>query len=302
MSNRTLLVLAAGMGSRYGGLKQIDKLGQGGETIIDYSIYDAVQAGFNKIIFVIRKCIEHDFKEVIINKFTNKIAVDYVLQELNCLPCGFEPPKEREKPWGTAHAILMAKDKIDDFFAVINGDDFYGKHAFVVMANYLNTLSLDDKKSYSMVAYRLGNTLSENGTVSRGVCTVDNHFYLEKVVEHTKLKADNGKIINCENELSITELSPETPVSMNFWGFHPAIFEHIEQLFVDFLQKNISNPKSEFYIPFVVDALIKQHKIRVKVLQTDSQWYGITYREDRQQVIDRFKEMVDNKIYPPVLW
>jgi len=153
-----------------------------------------------------------------------------------------------------------------------------------------------------MTAYRLGNTLSENGTVSRGVCTVDNHFYLEKVVEHTKLKADNGKIINCENELSITELSPETPVSMNFWGFHPAIFEHIEQLFVDFLQKNISNPKSEFYIPFVVDALIKQHKIRVKVLQTDSQWYGITYREDRQQVIDRFKEMVDNKIYPPVLW
>jgi choline kinase len=302
MTNHTLLVLAAGMGSRYGGLKQIDKLGQGGETIIDYSIYDAIQAGFNKIIFVIRKSIENDFKEVIINKFANKIDIDYVFQELDCLPAGFTTPKEREKPWGTAHAILMAKDKIDDFFAVINGDDFYGKNSFVVMANHLNTLSLDDKKSCNMVAYRLGNTLSESGTVSRGVCTVNNNFYLEKVVEHTKIKRENGKIINCENELSITELSTETSVSMNFWGFHPVIFEHIEQLFVDFLQKNIHNPKSEFYIPFVVDDLIKQHKICVKVLQTDLQWYGITYIEDRQQVIDKFKEMVDNQIYPPVLW
>jgi len=302
MNNRTLLVLAAGMGSRYGGLKQIDKLGQGGETIIDYSIYDAVQAGFNKIVFVIRKSIENDFKEVIINKFADKIAVDYVLQELDCLPAGFDVPKERVKPWGTAHAILMAKDKIDDYFAVVNGDDFYGKKAFVVMANYLNTLSLDDKKSCSMVAYRLGNTLSENGTVSRGVCTVDNNFYLEKVVEHTKISRNNGKIINCENKSSIIKLAPETLVSMNFWGFHPDIFEHIEQLFVDFLQKNIHNPKSEFYIPFVVDNLIKQHKICVKVLQTDSQWYGITYIEDRQQVIDKFKEMVNNKIYPPMLW
>ena len=302
MNNRTLLVLAAGMGSRYGGLKQIDKLGQGGETIIDYSIYDAVNAGFNKIIFVIRKSIEEDFKTVIINKFKGKIAVDYVLQELDCLPAGFCVPKEREKPWGTAHAILMAKNKIDDFFTVINGDDFYGKNAFAVMANYLNTLSLNDTKACSMVAYRLDNTLSENGTVSRGVCTVDENFYLKKVVEFTKLKQDNGKIINCENEHSITELPPNTPVSMNFWGFHPIIFEHIERLFADFLQENAQNPKSEFYIPFVVDELIRQQKINVKVLQTDAQWYGITYREDRQQVIDKFKEMVDNKIYPPVLW
>ena len=290
------------MGSRYGGLKQIDKLGQGGETIIDYSIYDAVNAGFNKIIFVIRKSIEADFKETVINKFKDKIAVDYVLQELDCLPAGFDVPKEREKPWGTAHAILMAKDKIDGFFAVINGDDFYGKNAFVAMANYLNTLSLDDKKACSMVAYRLGNTLSENGTVSRGICTVDSDFYLEKVVEHTKLKQDKGKIINCENEFLELELLPETPVSMNFWGFHPVIFEHIERLFIHFLQENIHNPKSEFYIPFVVDDLIKEQKIRVKVLQTDAQWYGITYREDRQFVIDKFKEMVDNKIYPSVLW
>ena len=302
MTNRTLLILAAGMGSRYGGLKQIDKVGQGGETIIDYSVYDAVQAGFNKIIFVIRKNIEADFKEAIIDKFKDKIDVDYVFQELDSLPAGFHFPKEREKPWGTAHAVLTAKDKINDFFAVINGDDFYGKNAFVVMSNYLNTLSLEDKKSCSMAAYRLGNTLSENGTVSRGVCTVDDNSYLEKVVEHTKLKQDGNKIINYDNEFSTTELSPDVPVSMNFWGFHPIIFEHIESLFADFLRKNMHNPKSEFYIPFVVDDLIKQDKIRVKVLQTDSQWYGITYWEDRQNVIDKFKEMIDNKIYPAVLW
>jgi choline kinase len=302
MNNHTLLILAAGMGSRYGGLKQMDKLGQGGETIIDYSIYDAVNAGFNKIIFVIRKDIEADFKSAVIDKFKDKIAVDYVLQELDCLPTGFFVPEDRQKPWGTAHAILMAKDKIDDFFTVINGDDFYGKNAFVVIANYLSTLSLDDKNACFMVAYRLDNTLSENGTVSRGICTVDDDFYLQKVVEHTQLKRDNGKIFNYENELSAVELSPDLPVSMNFFGFHPIIFEHIEQLFVDFLQKNCQNPKSEFYIPFVVDDLIRQQKICVKVLQTDAQWYGITYREDRQLVMDKFKEMVDNQIYPSVLW
>ena len=302
MKNQTLLVLAAGMGSRYGGLKQIDKLGQGGETIIDYSVYDALRAGFNKIIFVIRKSIEADFKEVIIKKFENKIAVDYVFQEVDKLPGGFSSPKEREKPWGTAHAILMAKNKINDFFAVINGDDFYGRNSFAVLADYLNNLSLSNTKSCSMVAYCLGNTLSEHGTVSRGICTIDNDFYLKKIVECTKLKQNNGKIINHINENSIEELMPDTPVSMNFWGFHPSIFEHIESLFVDFLQKNINNPQAEFYIPFVVDDLIKQDKIQVKVLQTNSQWYGITYREDRQFVIDKFKEMLNDKIYPQKLW
>lgn len=302
MKNQTLLVLAAGMGSRYGGLKQIDKLGQNGETIIDYSVYDALCAGFNKIIFVIRKNIEADFKEAIIKKFENKIAVDYVFQDVDKLPNGFSPPKEREKPWGTAHAILMAKNKINDFFAVINGDDFYGRNSFAILADYMNILSLKDTKSCSMVAYRLGNTLSENGTVSRGICTVDDNFYLKKIVEYTKLEQSEGKIINRENENSTEEFMFDTPVSMNFWGFHPSIFENIETLFIDFLQKNINNPKAEFYIPFVVDALIKQNKIQVKVLQTSSQWYGITYREDRQFVSNKFKEMYNDKIYPPKLW
>ena len=296
MSNYTLLVLAAGMSSRYGGLKQIDQLGQEGETIIDYSIYDALQAGFNKIVFVIRKDIEDDFKEIIIKKFQDKIAVDYVLQEIDCLPEGFELPKERKKPWGTAHAILMAKNKINNFFAVINGDDFYGKSSFLVLANYMKTLSLNDTKSCSMVAYRLRNTLSEHGTVSRGICCVTPDSYLEKVLEYTKLQHRNGKIINTDEQQIITEFPPDTPVSMNFWGFHPSIFKHIEDLFIDFLQKNIHHPESEFYIPFVVDNLIRQKKIQVKVLQTDSQWYGITYQEDRQYVIDKFKEI------SPIRW
>jgi len=303
MKNHTLLVLAAGMGSRYGGLKQIDKLGKGGETIIDYSVYDAVKAGFSKIIFVIRKSIEDDFKDIVVKKFeNNNISVDYVFQEIDSLPAGFSPDNDREKPWGTAHAILMAKDKISDFFAVINGDDFYGRNSFAILSDYLDTLSLADAKSCSMVAYRLGNTLSKHGTVSRGICTVDKDFYLNKVVEYTKLEECDDKIINHAETGATEEFTPETPVSMNFWSFHPSIFEHIESLFVDFLQHNIHNPKAEFYIPFVVDDLIKQGKIRVKVLQTNSQWYGITYREDRQYVIDRFNEMVNDKVYPPILW
>jgi dTDP-glucose pyrophosphorylase len=302
MSKYTLLILAAGMGSRYGGLKQIDKLGPGGETIIDYSIYDALHAGFDKIVFVIRKSIEAEFQEIVIEKFKGKIEVDYVLQEIEHIPSRFKLSVPREKPWGTAHAILMAKDKIHDFFAVINGDDFYGKNSFLVLSHYLNTLSLSNTKTYAMVAYRLGNTLSDNGTVSRGICTVNKKQYLEKIVEHTKLNRNGDKIINRYADMSQTELSPSTLVSMNFWGFHPSIFGHIEDLFIDFLQKHIHNPASEFYIPFVIDNLIQQEKIEVKVLQTTSQWYGITYQEDRQHVIDKFNEMVQSNIYPPILW
>ena len=299
---KTLLVLAAGMGSRYGGLKQIDPLGPGGETIIDYSIYDAVHAGFEKIIFVIRKDIEVDFKEVIINKYKDKIAVDYVLQEIDKLPAGFSVCQNRVKPWGTAHAILMAKDKIDDFFAVINGDDFYGKNAFQILADYLHTLSLDDTKACSMVAYLLKNTLSENGSVSRGVCTVDAEQHLVSVVEHTNIEKTFDEIINHNEDDSITKLRPDTLVSMNFWSFHPSIFNYLEELFIDFLNENIGHFKSEFYIPFAVDSLIKAGKIAVKVLQSDASWYGITYKEDRPFVAQKFKEMLDAHIYPPVLW
>jgi len=299
---KSLLVLAAGMGSRYGGVKQIDQLGPGGETIIDYSIYDAIHAGFDKIVFVIRKSIEQDFKEVIIDKYKNIINVDYVFQELNALPAGFTAPEERAKPWGTAHAILMAKDKIDDYFAVINGDDFYGKQSFALLSDYLNTLSLEDMHACSMVAYPLKNTLSENGTVSRGVCTVDSNHNLAGVVEHTKIEKLENTIINRNEDGTTVQLDANTPVSMNFWGFNPAIFNHIEELFIDFLKQNIENNKSEFYIPFVVDELIRKNKIQVKVLQTEASWYGITYKEDRPFVAEKFKEMLEANIYPSILW
>jgi choline kinase len=301
MNNRILLVLAAGMGSRYGGLKQIDKLGLNGETIIDYSIYDALLTGFNKIVFVIRKSIEADFCEVVLNKYKGKMAVDYVLQEIDALPADFTAPKERTKPWGTGHAVLMAKDKIDDFFVVINGDDFYGRNSFRILVNYLNTLSLENKKEAAMVAYLLENTLSENGSVSRGVCEVNQDNFLTKVTEHTNLRCQNGQIINENADGTILTMSPQTPVSMNFWGFHPHIFIHLEQLFTDFLKNNLHKKKSEFYIPFAVDDLIKKQAIQVKVLETDSQWYGITYQEDRKIVVDKFKQMTTDGIYPSKL-
>jgi UTP-glucose-1-phosphate uridylyltransferase len=302
MNTYTLLVLAAGMGSRYGGLKQIEKLGPGGETLIDYSIYDAVNAGFKNIVFVIRRSIEDEFRETIMRKYENKIAVDCVLQEINEVPAGFKVPPEREKPWGTAHAILMAKDKIHNFFAVINGDDFYGRNSFVALFNYFEGLSLFDTKSQAMVSYRLCNTLSENGTVSRGICTLNREHYLEKIVEQTKISRYGDKIVNHNKDRSQTVLNPNVAVSMNLWGFHPSIFTYIEDLFVDFLQKHIRDTDAEFYIPSVIDKLLQEHKIQVKVLQTNSQWYGITYKEDSQYVIAKFKEMIQSNIYPPVLW
>ncbi|MBO4581615.1 MAG: nucleotidyltransferase [Bacteroidales bacterium] len=302
MSDFSLLVLAAGMGSRYGGLKQIDKLGPCGETIIDYSIYDAIEAGYNKVVFVIRKSIEQDFKECIADKYEGRIKVDYVLQELDNIPAGFSLPAERVKPWGTGHAILMAKDKIDGFFTVINGDDFYGRDAFGVSMAYLRQLSLQDKGSYAMVAYQLNKTLSENGAVSRGVCYVDSNHYLVNVKEHTKLQYENGKIINIGDDGNKVEMNPDTMVSMNFWCFHPSIFEHLQTMFTAFLEENIHNIKSEFYIPFVVDTLIKTGKACVKVLGSDAQWYGVTYREDREYVQAKLTEMSKAKLYPSPLW
>ncbi|MDR1878195.1 MAG: nucleotidyltransferase [Bacteroidales bacterium] len=302
MNECTLLILAAGMGNRYGGLKQIDKLGPGGETIIDYSVYDAMQAGFSKIVFVIRKDIEHEFKAIITDKYKGKIKLDYVFQEIDALPSGFHAPKERTKPWGTAHAVLMAKEKINGFFAVINGDDFYGKNAFVVLFNYLNALSLKDTHACCMASYRLADTLSENGSVSRGVCTVDENHNLTHVQEYTQLTCSDNKIVHQNEDGTTMEFCANTPVSMNFWGFHPAVFAHIEPLFVSFLQKNILNPKAEFYIPFAADDLIKSGKIQVKVLETNSQWYGVTYNEDRRYVKEKFSEMIKANIYPSVLW
>lgn len=302
MNEYTLLVLAAGMGSRYGGLKQIDQLGPNGETIIDYSIYDAMQAGFTKVVFVIRKSIEKDFRECISGKYEGKIKVEFVFQELENIPAGFSVPTDRQKPWGTGHAILMAKDKIDGFFAVINGDDFYGKNAFVSCVDYLKTLTLNDKNAYAMVAYRLDKTLSENGTVSRGVCEVDQNGHLKTVTEHTKLQQKDGQIVNVNEDGSVKLMDANSPVSMNFWVFHPSIFTHLENMFTDFLKNNIANIKSEFYIPFVVDALIRSHQVEVKVLTTDAQWYGVTYKEDKMLVQNKLLEFTTNNDYPTPLW
>ena len=298
-----LLVMAAGMGSRYGGLKQIDKLGPNGETIIDYSIYDALQAGFGKVVFVIRKSIEADFKEVIFNKYKGRVDVDYVLQELEYLPEGFQCPADRVKPWGTTHAILMAKDKIDTFFTVINGDDFYGRHAFKAMADYLNTLSLEkDSDICSMVAYQLDHTLSDNGSVSRGVCRQDADGCLCEVLEYTKIQKIGNEIVNTFEDGSTVSLAGDTLVSMNFWGFHPSLFAHLDRIFKEFLTANLLVPKSECYIPKVVDQLIKEGNVKVKVLKTDAEWFGITYQEDRQSVVDSFRKLYADGVYPEHLW
>ena len=303
MQDKTLLVLAAGMGSRYGGLKQIDKLGPSGETIIDYSIYDALSAGFNKVVFVIRKSIEQDFNDVILCKYKDKIDVDYVLQEIENVPNHITYSPERKKPWGTGHAILMAKDKIKNFFAVINGDDLYGRNAFVTLGQYLDTLSLEkDKYIYSMVAYPLKNTLSENGTVSRGLCQTDEYHCLKSVKELTKLQAIGGKIINTNEDGSVVCMPEDAVVSMNIWGFHPSIFQFLEEKFELFLKNNADNPKSEFYIPMVVDELIQGKQAEVKVLTTDAQWYGVTYQEDRQGVVSHLQEQTNKGIYPSPLW
>ena len=303
MQQPGLLILAAGMGSRYGGLKQMDALGPNGETIIDYSIYDAKQAGFGKIVFVIRQSIEEDFKEIVINKYKHLITVDYVLQELDALPPAYTCPPERIKTWGTGHAILMAKDKIDTFFAVINGDDYYGKHAFEVMANYLSSLSLkNDTQAYSMIAYALAKTLSDNGSVSRGVCTVNEDDYLISIKEYTKIQAIENQIVNIHSDGSLEHLNPESPVSMNFWGFHPSLFQHLENMFTEFLKEHIHDIKSEFYIPFAVDDLIKANKAKVKLLKTKSEWFGVTYQEDRQKVVGKFEQFLNQGEYPATLW
>jgi dTDP-glucose pyrophosphorylase len=222
---------------------------------------------------------------------------------LDALPPAYTCPPERIKPWGTGHAILMAKDKIDTFFAVINGDDYYGKHAFEVMANYLSSLSLkNDTQAYSMIAYALAKTLSDNGSVSRGVCTVNEDDYLISIKEYTKIQAIENQIVNIHSDGSLEHLNPESPVSMNFWGFHPSLFQHLENMFTEFLKEHIHDIKSEFYIPFAVDDLIKANKAKVKLLKTKSEWFGVTYQEDRQKVVGKFEQFLNQGEYPATLW
>jgi len=297
----TLFVLAAGMGSRYGGLKQLDGLGPNGETIMDYSIYDAMKAGFGKIVFVIRSSFENDFKTVVINKFKDLIDTDIVFQEISNVPKGFTYIPEREKPWGTNHAVLMGKDVIHEPFAVINADDFYGQESFSILADFLRSVE-GKKNEYCMVGYRVGNTLSESGAVSRGVCVVDENGLLQNVVERTHIEEKGGTInyLN-ENKEEIT-IPANTPVSMNMWGFTPDYFDYSETYFKQFLIENGQKLKSEFYIPLAVNNLIVEHKATCKVLDTPSKWFGVTYAEDRPQVVLKINELIRKGVYPEKLF
>ena len=300
----TLFLLAAGMGSRYGGLKQLDGLGPNGETIMDYSIYDAIKAGFGKLVFVIRKDFEQDFREKIISKYEGHIPCELVFQSIDALPEGFTCPEGRVKPWGTNHAVMMGAPVINEPFAVINCDDFYGSDSYRSMAQFLSSLPEGSKNRYAMVGFRVGNTLSESGTVSRGICGTDENRMLTSVVERTKIQRMDGEVKYIDDSGEWTATPENTPVSMNFWGFTPDYFGYSADLFVQFLSdpQNMENLKSEFFIPFVVDKLIAEGTATVEVLDTTSKWFGVTYPEDRPSVVEKIKELVAAGVYPNKLF
>ena len=300
----TLLLLAAGMGSRYGGLKQLDGLGPNGETIMDYSIYDAIQAGFGKIVFVIRKDFEQDFRDKVLSKYEGHIPAEVCFQSIDALPEGFTVPACRQKPWGTNHAVLMAKDIIKEPFCVINCDDFYNRDAFMVIGKFLANLPEDAKNDYAMVGFRVGNTLSENGTVARGICSKDDAGNLTTVVERTEIMRVNGSVCYKDEQGQWVAVDDNTPVSMNMWGFTPDYFDYSESYFKEFLSdpKNMENLKAEFFIPLMVNKLINEKTATVKVLDTTSKWFGVTYAADRDSVVARIKTLVDEGVYPAHLF
>lgn len=293
--NLTLVVMAAGMGSRFGGLKQLEPIGNQGEVILDFSVYDALEAGFNKIVFVIKHQIEEDFKKLLGNRIAKKVKVEYVFQENDKLPDGYPCPEGRLKPWGTAHAVLCCKDVVKEPFAVINADDYYGKTAFQKIASFLKNNR--DMKEYCMTGFRLCNTLTENGTVSRGICETE-AGYLKSVTERTKIvdcnyTEDEGK--------TWIPLAPESIVSMNLWGFMPDFFDYIEEGFLQFLQENLHHPKAEYYLPSVVSHLIEENIKRVKVLVAEEKWYGITYKEDKENVENALSKMIQDHLYDGII-
>lgn len=296
-----LFILAAGMGSRYGGLKQLDSVGPSGETIMDYSVFDALRAGFDKLVFVIRKDFEKDFDEIVLSRYKNHVPCTVVFQDVNDLPEGFTCPEGRTKPWGTNHAVMMAEDVIHEPFAVINADDFYGRHSFEVLAEELRRIE-GKEGEYCMVGYRIGNTLSESGTVSRGICNTDSESYLTHVVERTDIARDKeGKIVFTGDNGEKESVGEKTPVSMNMWGFTPDYFKHSRHHFVEFLKENINTPKGEFYIPYVVNKLIQNNEAKCKVLDTTSHWFGVTYAEDKPDVVKKIQALVDAGEYPKKL-
>ena len=285
--------MAAGMGSRYGGLKQLDPVGPSGETIIDYSVYDAIRAGFNKVVFIIRKDFEEDFRSKITNKYKNKIRVEFAFQDLNDLPEGFLCPEGRVKPWGTGHAILTASQMIHEPFVAINGDDFYGRESFEIVADYYQ----DKDATYSMVAFQLDKTLSEFGGVTRGLCTVKNDL-LDTVIETGELKRSESGVSSDRN----IQLDGSEPVSMNVWGFTPDLFDHLRDMFVDFLHKEGDEMKSEYLIPTVINNLIRSGEKDIHVLRTGSKWFGVTYKEDKPFVTEQVQLLVDHGVYPKQLF
>ena len=291
------------MGSRYGGLKQLDGLGPNGETIMDYSIYDAIRSGFGKVVFVIRKDFENDFREKILSKYENHIPVELVFQSINDVPEGVKVPAERVKPWGTNHAVLMGKGVIKEPFATINADDFYGRESFEVLAKELSSLAEGSKNQYCMVGYRVGNTLSESGTVSRGICETNEEGLLTSVVERTQIgwNADH-KVYYVDENGADQVISENTPVSMNMWGFTPEYFDYSEEYFINFAKANEGNLKAEFYIPLLVNDLVNSGTAKLKVLDTPAKWFGVTYAADRQGVVDKIAALVAAGEYPEKLF
>jgi len=306
----TLLVLAAGMGSRYGGLKQMDGLGPNGETIIDYSIYDAVEAGFGKVVYIVREYFKEQMEQVVKEKYSNvkcvdgePLAFEFVTQELHKIPSQFTLNPEREKPWGTGHAVLMGAEAIKEPFAVINGDDYYGKDSFKVLADWLRAHE-GKTGEYCLVGFQLANTLSESGAVSRGICSCDAEGTLTTVVEHHKIaRAEDGKIYGENSETCETvELGEETICSTNMWGLTPDYFDKSGRLFETFLEKNINELKAEYYIPYAIDYMIKDGSGKTEVLSTPSRWFGVTFKEDRPGVVAKFQEFADQGVYPTPLY
>jgi hypothetical protein len=294
----TLVILAAGMASRYGSMKQVQGFGPGGETIMDYSIYDAIRAGFGKVVFIIRREFVDGFREIFDNKLKDQVDVDYVFQDMDAFTEGIAIPGERKKPWGTAHAVLCAMEKVQEPFAVINADDFYGQDAFHKAFDFLTTDC--NPNFYAIIGYDLLKTLSDHGTVNRGVCQLDEQGNLTSITERINISFKDGKV-NCDDELEPKELALDTNVSMNFWCFHPSIFGYTQKMFRDFLQNNISNPKAEFFIPLVADQFIKDGG-NIKVITTSSNWFGVTYKEDAPSVEASLHELVKKGEYPERLW
>lgn len=298
----TLLVLAAGMGSRYGGMKQTEPFGPGGATIMDYSIFDAVRAGFGRVVFVIRPDMLESFRATIGARYERRLAVDYALQSLDALPGGRRPPAERTKPWGTGQAVLVAADKVQTPFAVVNADDFYGRQSLAALADFLRTPPAAHTPSYAMVGYRLRETLSEGGQVSRGVCRLTGDGWLESVTETHKLEADGADARSLENPESPRTIPGDTLVSMNLWGFHPDFFEHLARGFEAFLDGAGASATAEFYLPFMVQDLVAAGRVRVRVIPSRDRWFGVTNRADKAIVETALQSLVDEGVYPARLW